>query len=173
MKAKISANTKIMSLRSCQLNQCLLRVASQGSTLIELITVMSIMLIITGVGVLSFTYFDDEDDPFAKTAQKLVQMSKFAHQSAVLQHRRMIIGFDKEGFGVLGEGGTGDGARHQVPQDMKVLILRYGARGWDKAEGHLWPFGEQGICEPLKIRLENAAGFREMAFHPLTGALVE
>ncbi|HRJ08561.1 MAG TPA: hypothetical protein PK490_15990 [Prosthecobacter sp.] len=161
-----------MSLRPCQLNQCLLRVASQGSTLIELITVMSIMLIITGVGVLSFTYFDDEDDPFAKTAQKLVQMSKYAHQSAVLQHRRMIIGFDEEGFGVLGES-AGDHARQALPQDMKVFILRYGAKNWEKAEGHLWPFGEQGICEPVKIRLETRTDFRELAFHPLTGALVE
>lgn len=143
-----------------------------GFTVLEIVVVMSIMIVIMGIGFASFGMFDD-DDPFDKTAQKLVQMSKFAHQSAVLQHRRMIIGFDKEGFGVLGEGGTGDGARHQVPQDMKVLIQRYGARGWDKAEGHLWPFGEQGICEPLKIRLESAAGFREMAFHPLTGALVE
>lgn len=143
-----------------------------GFTMLEIVVVMSIMIVIIGIGFASFSMFDD-DDPFDQSAQKLVQMSRFAHQSAVLQHRRMIIGFDKEGFGVLGEGGTGDGARHQVPKGMKVLIQRYGARRWEDAEGHFWPFGEQGICEPLKIRLESNAGFREMAFHPLTGALVE
>lgn len=145
---------------------------SSGFTMLEIVVVMSIMIVIMGIGFSSFGMFDDED-PFDKTAQKLVQMSRFAHQSAVLQHRRMIIGFDKESFGVLGEGGAGDGARYQVPQNMKVLIQRYGARRWEKAEGHLWPFGEQGICEPLKIRLESGEGYREMAFHPLTGALIE
>lgn len=139
--------------------------------MLEIVVVMSIMIVIMGIGFASFAMMDD-DDPFEKTAQKLVQMSKYAHQSAVLQHRRMIIGFDEEGFGVLGES-AGDHARQALPQDMKVFILRYGAKNWEKAEGHLWPFGEQGICEPVKIRLETPTDFRELAFHPLTGALVE
>lgn len=146
---------------------------SRGFTLLELVVVMSIMMLMIGLGVVSFRFYD-EKDPFEEPATKLRQMSKFALHSAALQHRGRTIGFDKTGFGLMGGGAeVGAGEHYTVPEDMKVLILRMGAKSWDKAEGHLWQFGEQGICEPIKIRFENAEGFREVAFHPLTGTPVD
>lgn len=139
--------------------------------MLEIVVVLSLMTVIMGIGFASFNMLDD-DDPFAKPAQELVQMAKFAHQSAVLQHRGMTLAFDKEGFGLIGTT-EGPGSRRTWPGGMKISILRYGAKTWEKAEGHRWPFGEQGICEPIKVRLETETGFRELAFHPLTGTLVE
>ncbi|MES2738799.1 MAG: prepilin-type N-terminal cleavage/methylation domain-containing protein [Verrucomicrobiota bacterium] len=140
-------------------------------TLLELIVVMSIMLLVIGLGFGSFSLLED-NDPFQKPAQELTEMSRFAISAAVLQHRTMTIAFDKEGFRLLGATG-GKGQAFQVPKGMKVLIQRLGGKGWEKAEGHFWPFGEQGICEPIRIRFESAQGSRELAFHPLTGNTVE
>jgi prepilin-type N-terminal cleavage/methylation domain-containing protein len=142
-----------------------------GFTMLEIIVVMSIMVLIIGIGFASFSFMDDED-PFQKPAQKLTEMSKFAIQAAVLQHRSLTIAFDKKGFGLLGIT-MPDGSYYSVPTGMKVFILRMGARDWEKAEGHAWRFGEQGICEPIKIRFETQTGNRDLAFHPLTGAPVE
>lgn len=148
-----------------------IRCRQQGFTMLEIVVVLSIMTVIMGIGFASFNLLDD-DDPFAKPAQEILQMAKFAHQSAVLQHRSMTLAFDKEGFGLIGVADA-VGARRSLPSGMKLFILRYGAKNWEKAEGHRWPFGEQGICEPVKLRLETETDYRELAFHPLTGTLVE
>lgn len=142
-----------------------------GFSMLEILVVMSIMVLIIGMGFASFTFLDSED-PFDKPAQRLTEMSKYSMHASVLQHRSMVITFEKEGFGVLG-GNVPGGAYYSVPEGMKVLISRLGAKRWEKAEGHFWRFGEQGICEPIKIRFESASGFRDLTFHPLTGAPVD
>ena len=148
-----------------------LRRSPSGFTLLELIVVMSIMLLVIGLGFGSFSMLDD-DDPFEKPAQQLTQMSRFAINASVLQHRSMTIAFDKEGFGLLGSS-TREGSYTAVPKGMKVFIHRLGGKGWEKAEGHSWQFGEQGICEPIRVRFESNAGVRDLAFHQLTGMTVE
>ncbi|MEN3943067.1 type II secretion system protein [Prosthecobacter sp. SYSU 5D2] len=145
--------------------------SASGFTLLELIVVMSIMLLVIGLGFGSFSMLDD-NDPFEKPAQDLTQMSRFAINAAVLQHRTLTIAFDKEGFGILGSTNR-EGDYSRVPKGMKIFILRLGARDWEKAEGHNWQFGEQGICEPIKVRFESQAGVRDLAFHPLTGMTVD
>lgn len=147
-----------------------LRPAS-GFTLLELVVVMSIMMLVIGLGFGSFAMLDDRD-PFAEPAQELTQMSRFAINAAVLQHRTLNIVFDKEGFGILGASSP-EGSRFTVPKGMKVFILRMGGKNWEKAEGHTWQFGEQGICEPIKIRFESKEGIRDLAFHPLTGMAID
>ncbi|MBB5036119.1 pilus assembly FimT family protein [Prosthecobacter dejongeii] len=145
---------------------------ASGFTLLELVAVMSIMMLVIGLGFASFSIFDDSD-PFEKPAERLSLMSKFALNVAVLQHRTMTIAFDKKGFGVRGADMPG-GSYFTVPENMKVMVMRWGGKDWEKAEGHTWIFGEQGICEPIRVRLQtNSAGSRELAFHPLTGALVD
>ena len=141
-------------------------------TLLEIIVVMSIMMLIVGIGYASFTFFEDED-PFEKPVQQLTQMSKFSLNTAVIQHRGMMIGFGEEGFGVVGASAEGM-SLFTVPKDMKILIKRWQGKGWEKAEGQFWRFGEQGICEPVKIRLEiKNGGSREVTFHPLTGGTLD
>ena len=56
-------------------------------------------------------------------------------------------------------------------KEIKVFLKRWGSRSWEKAEGKVWRFGEQGICEPLMVRFENREGFSELKFHPLTGGV--
>lgn len=145
---------------------------ASGFTLLEIIVVMTIMMLIVGIGYASFAFFDDED-PFEKPVQQLTQMSKFALNTAVIQHRGMIIGFGEEGFGVVGA--TAEGmSSFFVPEGMKISIKRWGGKGWEDAEGQFWHFGEQGICDPIKVRFEiKNSGSREIGFHALTGGLVE
>lgn len=146
------------------------RPARAAFTLLEVILVMGVMLLVIGVGAGSFAYFEMED-PLEAPAQRLGQMSKHALNTAVLQHRGMMIGFDKAGFGILGQG-AGAIPRFTHGKELRILIRRWGDRDWSPAEGQVWNFGEQGICEPLVVRFENAEGFREVKFQALTGAIV-
>lgn len=142
-----------------------------GFTLLEMVAVMSIMILVIGLGFASFTLFEQED-PFEKPAERLSYMSKFAINAAVLQRRTFTVAFDKKGFGLVGADLPG-GSYFELPEGMKTGIQRLGGKGWDKAEGQTWTFGEQGICEPIRVRFETREGFRELAFHPLTGAVVD
>lgn len=143
--------------------------ARAAFTLLEVILVMSVMMLVIGVGVGSFAYFDQED-PLEKPAQTLGQMSKQAMNTAVIQHRGMMIAFEKESFGVIGSGADTLGNYNHGKQ-IKIFLKRWGSKGWEKAEGQIWHFGEQGICEPLMVRFENADGFKEVKFHALTGGI--
>lgn len=95
-------------------------------TLLELILVMSVMVLVIGVGVGSFAYFD-QVDPLEEPAQQLGQMSKYAMNTAVIQHRGMTIGFDKESFGVLGASSGGMGS-YSHGKNIKVFIKRWVAK---------------------------------------------
>jgi hypothetical protein len=146
--------------------------AGRAFTLLELILVMSVMVMVIGVGVGSFAYFD-QVDPLDEPAQRLGQMSKYAMNTAVLQHRGMTIGFEKDSFGVLGAD-SGEMGSYSHGKAVKVFIKRWGGRGWEKAEGQIWRFGEQGICEPIIVRLEDSTGgFRDVKFHALTGGITQ
>ena len=141
-------------------------------TLFEIIIVMSIMMLIVGIGYASFSFFEDED-PFEKPVQQLTQMSKFSLNTAVIQHRGMLIAFSEEGFGVVGSTATGM-SNFTVPKNVQILIKRWQGKGWEKAEGQVWRFGEQGICEPLKVRFEiKNGGSREVTYHALTGGTMD
>ena len=147
------------------------RCARRGFTLLELVAVMSIMVLIIALGVAAFRFYD-ETDPFEEPVARLSRMSRYAHHSASLQHRGQTIAFDKKGFGLWGASG-GDGSYYAVPDGMKVLIRRMNSKDWEKAEGQIWQFGEQGICDPIKVRFVSADGYRDLAFHPLTGKPID
>ncbi len=147
------------------------RLIASGFTLLEIIVVMTIMMLIIGIGYASFSFFE-EDDPLERPIQQLTQMSKHALNTAVLNHRGMMIGFNKDSFGVIGAEAVGMGS-FSFSKDIKISLRRWGDRDWTKAEGQIWRFGEQGICEPIKVRFEDKLGnSREMSFHPLTGGVV-
>jgi hypothetical protein len=63
--------------------------------------------------------------------------------TAVIQHRGMMIGFGEEGFGVVGASAEGM-SLFSVPKDMKILIKRWQGKGWEKSRGAvlaLWRTG--------------------------------
>ena len=144
-----------------------LRATRSGFTLLEIIVVMCIMMLMVGIGVASFSYFGDKD-PFEEPTEKLRSMSKYTLQACVIQHQSMNIGFDKTGFALIGDT-SGEGTHYSLPGNMKMWVMHWGGNKWEKAEGHVWRFGEQGICEPIKIRFANETDHLEIGFHPLTG----
>lgn len=139
-----------------------------GFTLMEIIVVMSIMMLMIGIGVASFSFVSNSD-PFEEPVARLRKMSKYALQAAVIQHRSMKIAFDKTGFTLIGATDGGGGGSYTLPGGMKMQILHFGGKQWEKAENQVWPFGEQGICEPIRIRFLNDTDHVDLAFHPLTG----
>lgn len=146
------------------------RLSASGFTLLEIIVVMTIMMLIIGMGYASFAFFDDQD-PLEEPIQQLSQMSKHALNTAVLNHRGMIIGFNENSFGIIGSDAAGMGS-YSYSEDIKVSLRRWGDRDWGKAEGQIWRFGEQGICEPLRVRFEDKQGnSREVTFNALTGGV--
>lgn len=145
-------------------------VRAPGFTLLELVVTMAIMMMLLGIGVASFEAFDA--DEFEEPAARLIQMSKLAHQAAVVRGQGMIIAFDKEGFVLLGDSST-IGGRFDVPKKLKMELMPWGAKNWLKADEFYWRFGPQGVCEPMKVRFLSENGSREIAFHPLTGGPVE
>lgn len=128
---------------------------------------MTIMIILMAVGFSSFAAFDK--DEVEQTGDELVQMSKFAVQAAATQGRSYVIAFDKDGYGILGGSGPVAG-RKAVPRHIKMEIQHWGDKRWQPADGTVWLFGAQGLCEPIKVRISNAETSREIAFNPLTGA---
>ncbi len=130
---------------------------------------MSLMAMLVGIGVASFASLERKE-PLQEHVDALAKMSRQALRDAVMKHQGIQIAFEREGFSLGGAGG------HQHGRDLKVYIKRWMSKQWQKAEGQLWFFGEQGICEPLSVKFEQIDSqgeviSREVKFHPLTAAL--
>jgi hypothetical protein len=54
-----------------------------------------------------------------------------------------------------------------------ISILRWGQKEWIPAEGQVWMFGGNGLCDPIKVRIESGGSRLEMGFNPLTGSPTE
>ncbi len=149
------------------------RRGTRGFTLLEMIVVIALIVIIAGIGVMSFEGFDDAPE-VQKPADALAHMTKQASRAAVVQGRPVAIGFDKDGFGFLEEVMPGTEGHFHLAKGMKAYVKRWnnGAK-WTSADGLIWRFYETGICEALRFRFENSDGVAEVSFNPLTGSVVE
>ncbi len=144
--------------------------SNSGFTLLELVVVMAIMILLIGVGALSFDALDEDD--LDKPVTRLTQMSKHAHAAAVVRSQGMVIAFDKGGFGLIGDSSE-LGGYVSLPEDVKMDVLPWGARSWQSPEDIIWRFGPQGVSEPMSVRFHFEDRVRILKFHPLTGAASE
>lgn len=149
-----------------------IRQSGRGFTMMELLVVLAVMGMMVGLGAVSFSFFS-EPNIFEEPSERIQQMSKVALRSAVTEHRGVLVMFDKDGFRLIGTSGSEEGGSYRIPRGMRMEIFHWGGRRWEKAEGHVWPFGQQGICEPIKLRFVTDADSHELSFHPLTGAVIQ
>jgi type II secretory pathway pseudopilin PulG len=145
-----------------------------GFTLLEMITVMAVLIMLLGVA--SFATRQEAPDPSVREpADGLIRLAKIATRAAALQGRSFSISFDKSGFTLVGGEGTGDGkpTRVTLPKETKVYIKRWAARQYEPAENQRWWFGQQGLAEPINVRIVAKDSQIDMRFNPLTGGVLE
>ncbi|MCB1226864.1 MAG: prepilin-type N-terminal cleavage/methylation domain-containing protein [Verrucomicrobiales bacterium] len=141
-----------------------------GFTLLEMITVMAIMTLL--VGVTSFAYQKlENDESTLKPRNELVRLAKLGVRAATLQGRGFAIAFEKDRFALIGLGEAPD-TTCTLPADVTLYLRRWGQTSWEPAAGQRWEIGAQGLCEPIRVRLEGPDSLLELRFNPLTGAPV-
>jgi prepilin-type N-terminal cleavage/methylation domain-containing protein len=147
------------------------RSSVRGFTLIEVVLVVLMMAVLLAMAAFSFTGLG-EDDPVKGPGDELIRLSKQAVRAAAIQGRPFNILFEKEGFTLSGWEGKGSGS---VPlkEGTTLSILRWGQKEWIPAEGQVWMFGGNGLCDPIKVRIESGGSRLEMGFNPLTGSPTE
>lgn len=144
-----------------------------GFTLLELIVVIALIMVIAGIGVMSFDGFG-EKKLVQQPADALALMVKQASRASVVQGRPVVIGFDKKGFRFLEQVMEGTEGSFTVPKEMKIFVKRWnGGSRWVEADGLNWTFYATGISEALRFKFEHPEGVAEIAFNPLTGSVTE
>jgi prepilin-type N-terminal cleavage/methylation domain-containing protein len=144
--------------------------ARRGFTLLEMLIVISLMIVMAGVGVLSFAGFDEEGS-VRKPGDELIRMSKQAVRAAAVQSRPFTIQFTETGFGITGF--QDKGASFELREGTTISIMRWGEKEWLPAAGQSWMFGANGLCDPLRVRIESVEAALEMTFNALTGSATD
>jgi len=142
------------------------RTERAGFTLLEIIAVLAIMALVIGLAVFNFDSLGR--DKVEDAGDALIVMAKQTLDAATVLGHQMNIQFDETGFAVLGGQGVLAG-RYTIPDGLKMEILRFQAKDWVPADGNIWSFSGQGLCEPIRVRLESPTASREINFNALTG----
>ncbi len=143
-------------------------IRARAFTLIEVIIVVVMIAVLTAMAAFSFAGFGD-DLSVKGPSDELIRLAKTAVRAAAIQGRPFSIAFEKTGFTLLGWEGKG-GNSAALPEGTKLSILRWGEKEWQPAEGQMWLFGGNGLCDPIKVRFESGEALLEMGFNPLTGS---
>ena len=147
------------------------RRSARGFTLIEVVIVVLMMAVLLAMAAFSFTGLGD-DDPVKGPGDELIRLSKQAVRAAAIQGRPFHIHFEKDHFALAGWEGKGD-SQVGINEGTQIFILRWGEKEWRPAEGQVWMFGGNGLCDPIKVRIESGSARLEMGFNPLTGSPVD
>jgi type II secretion system protein H len=147
---------------------------SRGFTLLEMGLVLFILLIIAGVAVPATSGIVAQER--LKSAARVLQdYAASARRLAVTEGRPYEIFLKPGGFSL--QPVPKDEAAKEEATDSEKLASHvvYAVRHWTKNEfgkpaGEAWVFSPDGICEPIRVRFENADGWLEYSFNPLTAA---
>ena len=142
---------------------------ARGFTLLEMLIVISLMVVMAGVGAWSFAGFDEEKS-VRQPGDELIRMAKQAVRAAAVESRPFSIQFSETGFAVAG---FQDKGSFTLDEATVISLLRWGEKDWTPAAGQTWMFGANGLCDPLRVRIESPAAKLEMTFNALTGSPTE
>jgi prepilin-type N-terminal cleavage/methylation domain-containing protein len=143
----------------------------RGFTLMEMLVVLMLIMILTGIGSFSFGGFDAVP-AIQHPIDKLADMAKTATREAVTQGRTIVIGFDKKGFAYYGEDAEND-TRFTYPKGMKLGVKRWNSgKNFMPVEQLNWPFYATGVSEAYTFQFKSEEGVAEVSFNPLTGSVL-
>lgn len=144
---------------------------ARGFTLIEVIIVVVMIAVLAAMAAFSFAGLGN-DLSVKGPGDELIRLAKQAVKAAAIEGRPFQIAFGEEDFSLLGWEGKGGGTV-TIPEGTTFSILRWGEKNWQPAAGQTWMFGGNGLCDPIRVRIESGDSILEMSFNPLTGSPTE
>lgn len=149
-----------------------------GFTLLELMIVLVIIMLVVGLGTMSFDGVMQEQE-LRKPVLEFKDLAAEAVRRATLYERPQVLIFDKAGVVMpLRMPRAGDDTpvpvkRCVLPPDMSLSLRRFGAERFAPAEGQRLIISPSGLCEPLTARFDRGQSWFEVTLDPLTGAAKE
>lgn len=155
-------------------------------TLFELLIVLAIIALFTGVLVLRFEDGDTEES-LNRAATDLKSAALKAKKRAYAFRRDQFIVFGRGGFvlterppaefGALRFATEADGRpfyneTFRLPGGVELDLLPPGATRWTGEPGYVWSFRSSGLNDPLRVRLSKGRSYARLDFNVLT-ALAE
>jgi len=140
-----------------------------GYTLLEILLALGVIAVLMGITV---PYLADS---FGKTAaeemgDQLAAVVKMVRASALDQGEARRIALQDNGL--FPEIDSIPPVK--LAKGWKLEVLRMTENRFRRPEKHeYWGFNSAGICEPLALKIRSGRESLEMAFDPLTGAVVE
>lgn len=143
-----------------------------GFTLLEMMIVLFIISLLSGVAVVSFNSVSREQE-VRRPALEFQKLVREAVRRAAATEEPQIIVFDKKGFAMRFRNDTGDNLAWQhrvdIPVEMTLSLRRFGADKFAAAAGQRLVIAPGGLCEPLSARFELHDSWVEFALDPLSG----
>ena len=144
-------------------------------TLLEIMIVLAIMMMLTGLG---FAFSFNMDDRTDKPKDHLIRMARQASRSAIVQGHPVSISFSKKSFqvnndtdGAKATEGNNKESSCPIPKGTVIDYQRWnGGARWQPSEGLVWTFYPTGISDALHFRIDDEEGRTLMKFNPLTGS---
>ncbi len=140
-----------------------------GYTLLEILLALGVIAVLMGITV---PYLADS---FGKSAaeemgDQLAAVVKMVRASALEQGEARRIAIQDNGL--FPEIDSIPPVK--LAKGWKLEVLRMTENRFRRPEKHeYWGFNSAGICEPLSLKIRSGRESLEMAFDPLTGAIVE
>ncbi len=140
-----------------------------GYTLLEILLALGVIAVLMGITV---PYLADS---FGKTeaeemGDQLAAVVKMVRASALDQGEARRIALQDNGLFPEIESIP----PVKLAKGWKLEVLRMTENRFRRPEKHeYWGFNSAGICEPLALKIRSGRESLEMAFDPLTGAVVE
>ncbi|MBE2179542.1 MAG: prepilin-type N-terminal cleavage/methylation domain-containing protein [Chthoniobacterales bacterium] len=141
-----------------------------GYTLLEIALVVAIIGMIVGVAVPMTSGFMREQR-LRDVVRELLVLAKTARADAMTTGRMSEVVFAKKEFGLRRPGDEEPSEIVGLPQGMAYVLIPFGSEKAVRPDGQRWVFRPTGLCEPLRVRVEEGEAWMEVSFDPLTASL--
>ncbi len=155
---------------------------SAGFTLLEMIIVLAIIGLFTGLVVVGFGRSEPEMH-LSDAANSIRKAAHQASQMSLLYRRDFFVIFDEEFIRVSETNVRGDEPFSKAAPDQIVSFpipegvgteIRIGdEKKWGSSKGYSWWFRGSGLCDPVNVRLSYDRSYIELSFNVLTARAEE